>query len=119
MANLWDKTMEEYDRALIVVRGWIREAFYSLDPYDWTNSFLSQFVKLSFLGFSIDKDQIRNYINQALCVIQYRPPYLLLPKTGDYVVHELLSMMRSESQKSLNHGVLFVRCVLKLLVSLY
>lgn len=111
MANLRDKIMEEYDRGIVVVRGWIREAFYSLDPYDYGASFLSLFVKLLFLGSGVDRAQIWSYVNRPRCVAVYRPTYLLRPPKRDYVLHELISLMKSESLASLSHGVLLVRYV--------
>lgn len=114
IANLRDKTSTDYPRGIVVVKEWIREAFYYLEPDDWQESFLSLFLKNAFLGFRIDKAQIKTYINQTRCVTVYRPQYLLriLPQNKVYVLHELVSLMTAESPLSLNHGVLFIRCVL-------
>ncbi|KAG2070627.1 hypothetical protein BDR04DRAFT_1099616 [Suillus decipiens] len=94
-----------------VVKLWIRESFYSLDPF-WINSqFLTAVMRITSLSFAFDRNDASSYISRAKCTGS--GPLELLRK-GDrrYMVHDLLNSYRGATHTSISSGILYLLHIL-------
>ncbi|OBZ79120.1 TPR and ankyrin repeat-containing protein 1 [Grifola frondosa] len=101
----------EFQKGLQVVRTWVPELFYALDPYAAQHQFLSSLTRAAALSYTFDSYAAHHYIRRANCYSMYRPPHLLRSPDA-YVVHDILAFMEDNHQNSLSRGILFMKHVL-------
>ncbi|KAG2048322.1 hypothetical protein BDR06DRAFT_962830, partial [Suillus hirtellus] len=96
---------------LKVVKLWICESFYSLDPFFTQAEFLTALMGITSLSFAFDRDDAPAYISRAKCTISGP---LDLVRKGDkrYMVHDLLSSYQGASLSSISSGILYLLHVL-------
>ncbi|KAG2096334.1 uncharacterized protein F5147DRAFT_839983 [Suillus discolor] len=94
-----------------VVKLWICESFYSLDPFFTQAEFLTALMGITSLSFDFDRDDAPAYISRAKCTISGP---LELVRKGDkrYMVHDLLSSYQGASLSSISSGILYLLHVL-------
>jgi tetratricopeptide (TPR) repeat protein len=94
-----------------VVKLWIRESFYSLDPF-WVNSqFLTAVMRITSLSFAFDRNDASSYISRAKCIVS-RPAELIRRGDNRYMLKDLLNSYRGAICSSVSSGILFLLHVL-------
>ncbi|KAG2132369.1 hypothetical protein DEU56DRAFT_859536 [Suillus clintonianus] len=94
-----------------VVKLWIRESFYSLDPF-WTNSqFLTAVMRITSLSFAFDRNDASSYISRAKCMVS-RPAELIRRGDNRYMLKDLLNSYQGAICSSVSSGILFLLHVL-------
>ena len=107
LADLDMKLMPFGQDGMRVVKTWIRESFYSLDPYYMGSHFSTALMRITSLSFAFDRNDAPSYISQAKCIVRSRLPELHR-KDGSYVVEDLLSSYHAASRSSISSGILFI-----------
>ncbi|TBU21885.1 hypothetical protein BD311DRAFT_811916 [Dichomitus squalens] len=104
----------EFSLGSQVIKVWVRDNLYALDPYRPANAFLTSLLQGLRLAFRFDPDAASEYVHRIPAVVSYRPPTLM--RGGDsegYMVHYLLDSMQNSDVKALSKGVLFMNHVLE------
>ncbi|EJF58549.1 hypothetical protein DICSQDRAFT_172899 [Dichomitus squalens LYAD-421 SS1] len=104
----------EFSLGSQVIKVWVRDNLYALDPYRPANAFLTSLLQGLRLAFRFDPDAASEYVHRIPAVVSYRPPTLM--RGGDsegYMVHYLLGSMQNSDVKALSKGVLFMNHVLE------
>jgi len=91
-----------------VVKAWIRESFYSLDPNDMQPEFSTALMRITSLSFAFDRNDAPNYISQARCIVHSRPVEFHRKEDERYVVEDLLSSYHAASRSCISSGILFI-----------
>jgi hypothetical protein len=94
-----------------VVKNWIRESFYRLNP-STSPEFLTTLMKITSLGFAFDRNDAPSYIAQANCVTQNKFVELLRKPDDRYLVMDMFSSYQGVSPGSIELGILFLLYVL-------
>jgi hypothetical protein len=91
-----------------VVKTWIRESFYSLDPFYMRPQFLTALMRITSLSFAFDRNDAPSYISRAKCIVHSRP--IELHRKGDnrYMVEDLLSSYLGASRNSISSGIAYL-----------
>jgi hypothetical protein len=97
------------------VKTWIRESFYSLDPFYNSSQFLTALTRITSLSFAFDRNDAPSYISQAKCIVRSRPVELLRKGDNRYMVNDLLSSYHGASYSSISSGILYLLLVFSLL----
>ncbi|KAI0757675.1 hypothetical protein C8Q80DRAFT_1134839, partial [Daedaleopsis nitida] len=107
-------TIPELEQALQIVRLWVHDMLYKLDPYISSHLFLSTFMRAVRLALVFDSKAM-DYLYRTPSVAGCRPVPLLRGKDKAYVIHDLLAVLHlpSEDVSSLNRGLLFLNHVLE------
>ncbi|KAG2139121.1 uncharacterized protein EDB93DRAFT_708493 [Suillus bovinus] len=94
-----------------VVKLWIRESFYSLDPFYTQAEFLTMLMGITSLSFAFDRSDAPAYISRAKCTISGP---LELVRKGDkrYMVHDLLGSYHGAARSSISSGISYLLHVL-------
>lgn len=109
---MFDPTkIPEADMAIAVLRGWLRNLFYSFDgnARDQSGTFLLYMVEMVQLAFIFDKDAAQDYLQRMKCVTS--PPKWLLRNVQDnssYVINDLIESLKGSSEHAISTGVLFL-----------
>lgn len=94
-----------------VVKLWIRDSFYSLDPF-WINSqFLTSVMRITSLSFAFDRNDASSYISRAKCIVS-RPAELIRRGDKRYMLVDLLNSYQGTIYSSVSSGILFLLHVL-------
>ncbi|KAG1851820.1 hypothetical protein C8R48DRAFT_361252 [Suillus tomentosus] len=94
-----------------VVKLWIRESFYSLDPFHTQAEFLTVLMGITSLSFAFDRDDAPVYISRAKCTIS--GPFELVRKWDKrYMVHDLLNSYQGAIRSSISSGISYILHVL-------
>ncbi|KAG0703070.1 hypothetical protein DFH29DRAFT_918710 [Suillus ampliporus] len=93
-----------------VVKLWIRESFYSLDPFYTHSQFLTALMRIASLSFAFDRNDAPRYISRAKCMVSR--PVALHRKDNRYMVHDLFSSYQGASHSSISSGILYLLHVL-------
>ncbi|KAG1825456.1 uncharacterized protein BJ212DRAFT_276627 [Suillus subaureus] len=96
---------------LRVVKNWIRESFYRLNP-STSPQFLTTLMRITSLGFVFDRNNAPTYIAQAKCLTQNRSIKLLRKPDNRYLVTDILNSYRGATPSSISSGILFLQYVL-------
>ncbi|KAM5542264.1 hypothetical protein V8D89_004137 [Ganoderma adspersum] len=96
-----------------VIKAWIRERLYALDPYHPPNAFLTSLTQASCLALQFDHDEAAAYLRRIPSVMKYRPRVLLWDDNKSYVVNYLLDTLQDSDEHALNKGVLFMNHILQ------
>ena len=64
-ANLQLSLIPGAERALVVVKDWVRHMIYTNDPYKYSITFLTTFLRSAILSFNHDGKEAFDYIIQA------------------------------------------------------
>ncbi|KAG1777307.1 hypothetical protein EV702DRAFT_1102293 [Suillus placidus] len=94
-----------------VVTLWIRESFYSLDPYYTHAEFLTVLMGITSLSFAFDRHDAPAYISRAKCTVS-GPLELSRRGDGRYMVRDLLSSYQGATRSSISSGILYLLHVL-------
>ena len=94
-----------------VIKAWIRERLYALDPYHPPNAFLTSLTQASCLALQFDHDDAAAYLRRIPSVMKYRPRVLLWDDNKSYVANYLLDTLQDRDEHALNKGVLFMKYV--------
>ncbi|KAG2034294.1 hypothetical protein BDR03DRAFT_1093813 [Suillus americanus] len=94
-----------------VVKNWIRESFYRLNP-STSPQFLTTLMRITNLGFAFDRNDAPAYIAEAKCVTRNRSLKLLRKPDNRYLVEDILNFYRGTTASSISSGILFLRYVL-------
>ncbi|KAG1841507.1 hypothetical protein F4604DRAFT_1829867 [Suillus subluteus] len=94
-----------------VVKLWIRESFYSLDPFYIQAEFLTALMGMISLSFAFDRHDAPVYISRAKCTAS-GPLELFREEDGCYMVHDLLSSYQGATRSSISSGILYLLHVL-------
>ncbi|KAG2160214.1 uncharacterized protein EDB93DRAFT_1324636 [Suillus bovinus] len=94
-----------------VVKLWIRESFYSLDPFYTQAQFLTVLMGITSLSFAFDKNDAPLYISRAKCTVS-GPRELLRKWDGRYMVQDLLSSYQGATSTSISSGIIYILHVL-------
>jgi len=91
-----------------VVKAWIRESFYSLDPYYMQPEFSTALMRITSLSFAFDRDNAPNYVSQSRCIVRCKPVGFQRKEDKRYVVEDLLNSYHATSRSSITSGILFI-----------
>ncbi len=98
----------ESERGLQVVRGWIRDFFFSASWHGLgSDHFLSAIAEAATLALMFEGGGAQAYFHQAPCVISDRPSGFSR-NDNRYIVHDLLDFL-CHKDKALSKGVVFVK----------
>ncbi|KAF8837940.1 hypothetical protein BDN67DRAFT_908328 [Paxillus ammoniavirescens] len=100
-----------------VMKHWVRDALYNLDPNHDRPGFLTAVLKLTSLVFAFDRSDALKCINQAPFNTHHMKPHNFLYADGRYLVEDIVNLFDGVAQTSISSGILFLRHVLK--ISLY
>jgi len=89
---------------LRVVKNWIRESFYKLDPFKSPSQFLTPLMRITSLSFTLDRNDAPAYIAQAKC----KHTRLLRKTDNRYMVDHMLSSYQGVTQSSISSGILYL-----------
>lgn len=90
-----------------VVKLWIRESFYSLDPFYTQAEFLTALMGITSLSFAFDRHDAPGYISRAKCTVS-GPLQLYHKLDGRYMVRDLLSSYQGATRSSISSGILYL-----------
>ncbi|KAG1718561.1 hypothetical protein EDB19DRAFT_1837892 [Suillus lakei] len=96
---------------LRVVKNWIRESFYSLNPSQ-SPHFLTTLMRITSLSFAFDRNNAPTYIPQAECLTRNISVKLLRKSDNRYLVKDMLNSYRGATQSSISSGILYLLHVL-------
>ncbi|KAG1889227.1 hypothetical protein F4604DRAFT_1950186 [Suillus subluteus] len=96
---------------LRVVRNWIREAFYRMNP-STSPQFLTTLMRIASLSFTFDRNDAPAYIAKAQCLTRNRSVELLRKPDNRYLVMDILNSYRGATPSSISSGILFLQYVL-------
>ena len=91
-----------------VVKTWIRESFYSLDPFYMQPQFLTALMRITSLSVAFDRDDAPTYISRAKCIVRSRPTELLRKGDNRYMVEDLLMSYFGTNRSSISSGILYI-----------
>ncbi|KAG1841503.1 hypothetical protein F4604DRAFT_1961164 [Suillus subluteus] len=94
-----------------VMKNWIRESFYRLNP-STSPQFLTTLMRITSLGFTFDRNDAPAYIAQAKCLTKNRSIKLLRKPDNHYLVIDILNSYRGATPSSISSGILFLQYVL-------
>ena len=72
-------------------------------------------MRATRLAMQFDRRATIDDLPRIPCAVRYKPPPQLIrtvPHGEQYVVHDLIGMMRFEDPSALDKGVRFIKCVL-------
>ncbi|KIK41852.1 hypothetical protein CY34DRAFT_84670 [Suillus luteus UH-Slu-Lm8-n1] len=95
---------------LRVVKNWIRESFYRLDPK--SPHFLTTLMRITSLSFTFDLHDAPVYIAQAKCLTSNVPTKLLRKPDNRNLVADMLNSYRGATPSSISSGIEFLLHVL-------
>jgi hypothetical protein len=90
-----------------VVKTWIRESFYSLDPFYKRPQFLTALMRITHLSVAFDRNDAPAYISRAKCIVS-RPTELLRKGDNRYLVEDLLNSYFGTGRSSISSGILYI-----------
>ncbi|KAG1764093.1 hypothetical protein EV702DRAFT_1283367 [Suillus placidus] len=96
---------------LRVVKNWMRESFYSLNPSK-SPQFLTTLMRITSLSFAFDRKDAPAYIAQAQCLSQNKCAKLLRQPDNRYLVEDMLNSYREATPSGISSGILFLLHVL-------
>ncbi|KAF9231325.1 hypothetical protein BU15DRAFT_82546 [Melanogaster broomeanus] len=110
VADIDWSTIQDASDGICVVREWIRDAIYSLDPISDSESFLTSILRLTKLSFAFDELDTIQHITQARSVRCFRAPQLLRGPEGAYIVEDrdMLTSVEGLTPTSISSGVLYL-----------
>jgi len=91
-----------------VVKTWIRDSFYSLDPFYKQPQFLTTLMRITSLSFAFDRNDAPGYISRAKCVVHSRPIEFLRKEDRRYMVEDLLGSYLGARRSSISSGILYL-----------
>ncbi|KAI0696497.1 hypothetical protein C8T65DRAFT_583394 [Cerioporus squamosus] len=104
----------ELREGLVLLKIWVQDVLYYLEPWRAEGQFLTQLAQCARLAFVLDPRLAMSCMERVQCVTFFRPVDLMR-KHGDqrsYVVHDMLSFLENSDFISLDRGVLFVNHVI-------
>jgi hypothetical protein len=93
---------------LRVVKNWIRESFYLLNP-SRSPQFLTTLMRITSLSCAFDWNDAPAYIAQAECLTRNRSIKLLRKPDNRYLVLDMLDSYRGATPSSISSGILFLQ----------
>jgi len=112
IANYQSSVIPEAELAVKIVKEWIRDLFYTLNPVHHSLMFLSSMTQGAFLAFAFDKQVAQDYLRRAPSVIGRRPKELMRGRQGEhYIIHDLLESIDGTRDCTISAGILFIQAV--------
>ncbi|PIL29959.1 hypothetical protein GSI_07870 [Ganoderma sinense ZZ0214-1] len=108
----------EFDQGKQVIRVWVQDLLYAIEPHRHPNAFLTNLVQSIRLALKFDQNSATEYLHRLPTVMTYRPPMLLRDHDKSYVVHYFLDSMKNSDENALNKGVLFMNHILEKQISI-
>ncbi|KAG2070722.1 hypothetical protein BDR04DRAFT_1076592 [Suillus decipiens] len=107
-----DLTLIPYGLAgLRVVKSWIRDSFYRLNPSN-SPRFLTTLMRITSLSFTLDQNNAPAYIARAECLAQNRYARLLRKPDNRYLILDMVSSYEGAAPSSISSGIMFLLHVL-------
>lgn len=102
----------EADKAVQVIKEWIRDSLYSYSIFKEDRvegrHFLTVITELTMLAHMFDKADANDYIGRAPCIAIDKPKGLI--RAGhQYVVHDLIQALDGSKENSASAGVLYLQ----------
>ncbi|KAG8917721.1 hypothetical protein FRC02_002906 [Tulasnella sp. 418] len=101
----------EFPAALPVLKSWLEERMFTLNPYPlekWLRSYMGGVISASLMAFTFDQANARNYARKARCSWSGQGP--LIRRTSQRtVVEDCLVWLSSQDNYSLTAGVLSLK----------
>ncbi|KAF9230368.1 hypothetical protein BU15DRAFT_69253, partial [Melanogaster broomeanus] len=113
VADIDWSTIQNASDGIRIVREWVRDAIYSLDPINDPETFLTLILRLTKLSFAFDELDPIQYITRARSVRFFRHPELLRGPEGAYVVYDMLASIEGVTPTSISSGVLYLHHVVE------
>ncbi|RPD59349.1 hypothetical protein L226DRAFT_576154 [Lentinus tigrinus ALCF2SS1-7] len=108
-------SIPELQMGLALVKLWVQDVLYYLEPWRAADQYLTQLLQCARLAFILDFRLAVSCMDRVRCVTEFRPVDLMR-KHGDmssYVVHDMLKLLDNSDDVSLNRGFLFVKHVIE------
>lgn len=108
-------SIPEADRAIQVIKDWIRDLLYNLSP--WTHDkrhFLSDAAELTALAYAFDRSGAKDYVPRAEFMVDPRRrlrEHMRGKENERYILQDLLAALDGSHPSSVAAGVLFLRYV--------
>ncbi|KAF9242380.1 hypothetical protein BU15DRAFT_43965 [Melanogaster broomeanus] len=96
-----------------VMKHWVREALYNLNPNQDRPGFLTAVLKLTSLVIAFDRSGALKCINQAPFNTRYVKPPHFLYTDGRYLVEDIVNLFDGVAQTCISSGILFLRHILR------
>ncbi|GJE94213.1 hypothetical protein PsYK624_103810 [Phanerochaete sordida] len=110
-------SIPEAEKAIQVIKDWIRDLLYNLSPWLCERRlFLTDVAELMALAFAFDRTAARDYIPRAPFFADRRrwPRDLMRGKDNDrYIVHDLFVALSASDASSVAAGALFLQAVVE------
>ncbi|KAF9230374.1 hypothetical protein BU15DRAFT_83712 [Melanogaster broomeanus] len=123
IADIDWSTIQDPSDSIRIVREWVRDAIYSLDPISEPETFLTSILRLTKLSYAFDDLDPIQYMIRAHSVRCFRAPQLLRSPEGAYIVedHDMLASIEGLTPTSISSGVLYLHHIVvkKLPVNLF
>lgn len=94
-----------------VIKAWLRDRLYTLDPYRSPNVFLTSLAQASCLALQFDHGAAATYLRRIPSVNKHPPRVFLWEDGKSSVVNYLLDSLQDSDEHALNKGVLFMKYV--------
>lgn len=105
-------TIPESDKAIQVIKDWVRDSIYHLSPWSDQEYFLTNVAELIALAYAFDRAEAQQYIPRARCIADRKQRLRELIRGADqerYIVHDLIEVIDGSSETAISAGVLFVQ----------
>ena len=101
----------EGDKAIQVIKEWVRDSIYNLLPQSEPHHFLTDIAELTALAYAFDRAEAQQYISRARCIGDSRHQLRIHMRGKEkdrYVVYDLIGLIDGSSENALSAGVLFL-----------
>ena len=119
LQNLSPPLIPEFSVGTHVIKAWVCDLLYFINPWFQSNTFMTNFMQGFRLAFRFDASAASDYVHRIRSVASDRPPVLM--RSGDtegYIVHYFMGSMTDGDSKGLNKGVLFMKFVISPIVDM-
>jgi hypothetical protein len=104
----WDQhLLPETAKAIEIVREWLRELVYSIDPWTQRTKFLTFFLQANTLSRLFDKASFQDHINRARCMTTIRPHAFIRSAQGHYILSDCVDFTIGKSHIAVARGLMF------------
>jgi hypothetical protein len=114
----WDQNLlPETSQAIDVVREWLRELVYTIDPRNQKMRFLTFSLQANTLSRLFDKTSFQTYIHRAQCMTGFKPREFMR-NHNDYVLADCADFTIGKSHTGLAQGLMFAKYIDSILYGL-
>lgn len=108
-ANLELSLIPGAEKSFVVVKDWLRHIIYTNDPYRYSTTFLTTFLRSAILSFDHDGMAAFSYIRRSPCMNRRPPPVLIRKDHNMYIMKDLVTCLHGDQPWCLSAGVIFVK----------